>query len=126
MKIILLLVLMLGGCASWRGPAAKTLNIAHNSVRMARLQAGLICKPAIMGCIERRENPCAALEKCFALRRKLLLVLESTETAIKLGYESLSASISDGGKEVALSAVAIATANARDVMVLVAKIKEEF
>lgn len=127
MKIVAILLASLAmGCTTWRGPAEKTLSVAHNSVRMARLQAAIACKPVVIKCIDDKTNPCPALDACFDLRRKLLVLLESTETAVKLGYEALEASDAKGGKEVALSAVAIATENAADVLSLIKKIKEQF
>lgn len=128
MKVILLtlLITLSTACATWRGPAAKTLNVAHNSVRIARLQAAIVCKPVVVQCIVAQTNPCPALNKCFDVRRKLMLVLESTESAVKLGYEALEISSAQGGKEVALSAVAVATESAAEVMALVKKIREGF
>ena len=125
-SLAILFALFLSSCATWKGPAEKTLGIAHNSVRNARLQSTIICKPVVIHCIEEKKNPCPALDSCFALRKKLVVLLQSTEMAVKLGYEALEASDAEGGKEVALSAVKIATANAADILALIKLIKESF
>ena len=120
------IVFLLFSCATWKTGMHKTLSVAHNQVRHARLQASIVCKPFVMKCIADKQNPCPALEQCFTQRKRLLLILESTEQAVRLGYEALQTSDAEGGKQVASSAIVAATKTIPDAIELLGRIKEGF
>ena len=120
------LLLCVASCSGFKSGTEKALDTTHNQIRGLRLQAAFVCKPALQQCITEKKNPCPQLEKCKQLRKQALLVLESAESAVKLGYEALATSEQQGGKEVALSAVQTAVGAVPDVLSLIERIKKEF
>lgn len=114
------------GCAILKSGTQKALEETHNQVRNLRLQAAFVCKPALQKCIAEKLNPCPSLQKCHKRRRQALLILESAEQAVKLGYEALETADTEGGKAVAISAVRAATGAVPDVVSLIERIKKDF
>lgn len=126
LSLSLSLSFLVCSCNGFRKPFKTSLDVIHGQVQGLRVTLREICKPTVELCAQNEENPCEALEKCFKMRTRALLVLQAAEQSVKVGYQSLQVASTDDEMQAVAQAIGFATQNIGEIIVLVQEFKEEF
>lgn len=88
---LLILPLLASCAASWQSTARKSLNAGAVVAEQAVASSEVACKQVTQVCIAQRQNPCAALEKCLAVRHYLIQAAVVAQLTALSGYLAVDA-----------------------------------
>ena len=80
------------GAGSWATTIRKTMLTASDTNLKTIAILKEMCRPSLEKCKAEKRNPCPELDECHAARKKIALISESLQLALKLGLVAVDKS----------------------------------
>jgi len=87
--IVLLTLLLLASCASWKSTVRKSLDTAGALANLAAYDIGLACDHVKEKCKTDKTNPCPALETCHKAERDVARTAVAIQAAVLVGLGAI-------------------------------------